>query len=65
MTKRQKIWYGFLVLLMITGNGVAVYAAIRDKNWLWAIAGSIALVGVIVSFGGIFIGAIIAERKGQ
>ena len=65
MTIRQKLWYGFLVLLIITGNVVAVYVAIRDKNWLWAIAGSVALVGVIVSFGGIFIGAVIAERKGN
>jgi len=50
MNKPQKIWYSFLILLIIAGNAVAVYGAIRDKDWLWAIAGSIALVGVTVSY---------------
>ena len=62
MSKRKKLWYGITALLMIVCNGGAVYAAIYRKDWQWAAIGVVALVGVTVSYGGIFIGAVMAER---
>lgn len=57
MTKRKKLWYGFLVLIMIASSSYAIYAEICRKDWLWATAGSIGVVGVVVTYGMAAIGA--------
>jgi hypothetical protein len=62
MTIRQKLWYGFKILLIIFAYGVLVYGAIRDKQWVASLLAGVLWTVVVVLFGGIFIGVAKNER---
>lgn len=63
MTKRQKLWIGLKVLLIIVVYGVLVYGAIRDKQWIASLLAGALWTVVVIVFGGVFIGSARNERN--